>query len=374
MYKRDQRTAVPSPTPPPSQSRSSRKSNPDDRGDVGKKGKLSVTGLAAYYVAERGMVKAVDGVNFELEEEGDSLGIVGESACGKSTLGAALMRSMQAPGRIVAGQIVLDGKDVAALSDRDFDRQVRWKKIAMVFQGAMNALDPVYTIGDQLKEILDEHGFEGDREAKVSESLAQVGLDPSIARRYPHELSGGMKQRVVIAMALLLEPDILVADEPTTALDVLVQSQIISLLNRLRREKGITVILITHDLALVSQIATKIGIMYAGQLVELGSREEIYKNPRHPYTQALLAAVPRLRPAGGGGMEKRIRFIPGSPPSLLDPPAGCRFYPRCPYAMEVCKKDPPEFETPTGYVRCWLEGEEGGREKGEKKDPTLKST
>lgn len=316
--------------------------------------KLTVSGLKAYYFTENGLIRAVDGINFKLSE-GESLGIVGESACGKSTLGAALMRSMQLPGRIVEGSITLAGDDITKMSSSEFDRKARWKRIAMVFQGAMNALDPVYTVESQLREILVEHHFEGKIDQKIAESLQQVGLDLSVAKRYPHELSGGMKQRVVIAMALLLDPDVLIADEPTTALDMLVQSQIISLLKKLQREKGITIILITHDLALVSQITEKIGIMYAGELVEFSSTRDIYKNPRHPYTQALIEAIPRLRTK-----DKKIHFVKGSPPSLLNPPRGCRFYDRCIHAMDVCKCSPPEFETETGYVRCWLY--EGSRE------------
>ena len=316
--------------------------------------KLTVSGLKAYYFTENGLIRAVDGINFKLSE-GESLGIVGESACGKSTLGAALMQSMQLPGRIVEGSITLAGDDITKMSSSEFDRKARWKRIAMVFQGALNALDPVYTVDSQLREILVEHHFEGKIDQKIAESLQQVGLDLSVAKRYPHELSGGMKQRVVIAMALLLDPDVLIADEPTTALDMLIQSQIISLLKKLQREKGITIVLITHDLALVSQITEKIGIMYAGELVEFSSTRDIYKNPRHPYTQALIEAIPRLRTK-----DKKIHFVKGSPPSLLNPPRGCRFYDRCIYAMDVCKRSPPEFETETGYVRCWLY--EGSRE------------
>jgi peptide/nickel transport system ATP-binding protein len=293
--------------------------------------KLKVLCLKAYYFTDRGIIRGVDGINFELPE-GESLGIVGESACGKSTLGAALMRSIQSPGRIVEGSITLGGDDITKMSSSEFDSKIRWKKIAMVFQGAMNALDPVYTIESQLREILIEHHFQDKKiDDKIAESLQQVGLDVSVAKRYPHELSGGMKQRVVIAMALLLNPDVLIADEPTTALDMVVQSQIISLLRKLQKEKGITIILITHDLALVSQITDKIGIMYAGQLVEFSTTKDIYTNPRHPYTQALIQAIPKLRTK-----DKKIHFVKGSPPSLLSPPAGCRFYDRCIHAMDVC--------------------------------------
>jgi peptide/nickel transport system ATP-binding protein len=321
-----------------------------------------VSGLKTYYFTGYGIVRAVDGINLDLLD-GQSVGIVGESACGKSTLGATIMQSIQLPGKIVEGSITLgDDADITNMSPSEFDTKVRWKKIAMVFQGAMNALDPVYTVESQLREILKEHNYQGKIDDKVAESLQQVGLDLSVARRYPHELSGGMKQRVVIAMALLLNPDVLVADEPTTALDMLNQSQIINLLKKLQKEKGITIVLITHDLALVSQITDKIGIMYAGQLVEFSSTKDIYKNPRHPYTQALIEAIPRLKTK-----DKKIHFINGTPPSLLHPPQGCRFRDRCTFAMELCKRDPPEFKTDTGYVRCWL------YDSSAEKPPTLKS-
>ena len=311
--------------------------------------RLKVLDLKAYYFTDGGIIRAVDGINFEIPD-GQSLGIVGESACGKSTLGAALMQSIQSPGKIVEGSITLGDDDITKMTSSEFDSKIRWKRIAMVFQGAMNALDPVYTVESQLREILIQHHFREKKiDDKIAESLQQVGLDVSIAKRYPHELSGGMKQRVVIAMALLLNPDVLIADEPTTALDMLVQSQIISLLKKLQKEKGITIILITHDLALVSKITDRIGIMYAGQLVEFSTTKDIYKNPRHPYTQALIEAIPKL-----STKDKKIHFVKGSPPSLLSPPQGCRFQDRCIHAMEVCKRDPPEFETETGYVRCWL--------------------
>jgi len=309
--------------------------------------KLSVLGLKAYYFAENAVVKAVDNVTFEIGEN-ESLGIAGESACGKSTLGSTLLRALQHPGKIVGGNIIIDGVDVSKLSDNDFNRSIRWKKIAIIFQGAMNTLDPVYKIGDQMREIMQQHQFEGDIEGTILKSLEQVGLHPDISKRYPHEISGGMKQRVVIAMALLLNPDIVIADEPTTALDVIAQAQIINLLKRLKKENGLTVILITHDLGIISEIAERIAIMYAGQLVEIGSAFEIYKDPKHPYTQALISAIPTLYE------KKKIAFIKGNPPNLAHAPTGCRFFERCPHAMNICKEEPPEIATKTGFTRCWL--------------------
>jgi len=201
-----------------------------------------------------------------------------------------------------------------------------------------------------MREIIEQHHFKGNIKSIILQSLKQVGLDESIAERYPHQLSGGMKQRVVIAMALLLEPEIVIADEPTTALDVLIQAQIINLLKRLKNEKGMTIILITHDLAIISEIADKIAIMYAGQIVEFGSSSQIYKNAKHPYTQALLSAIPKLH-----SIDKQMHFVKGNPPNLLNLTSGCRFFSRCPYAMDICKENPPEIETENnGYVRCWL--------------------
>ncbi|HET7391900.1 MAG TPA: ABC transporter ATP-binding protein [Nitrososphaeraceae archaeon] len=311
--------------------------------------KLLVLNLQAYYFTEKGIIRAVDDISFSINER-ESLGIAGESGCGKSSLGAAILRTMQAPGRIIEGSsIILNGVDIARLSNDDFNKKIRWKKIAMVFQGAMNSLDPVYTIGDQMTEIMQQHQFKGNTEVKISEYLKQVGLDQSVAKRYPHELSGGMKQRVIIAMALLLEPDVVIADEPTTALDVLVQAQIINLLKRLKKERGMTIILITHDMAIISEIADKVGIMYAGQLVEFGSAVEVYRNPKHPYSQALISAIPKLR-----SDNNKLQFIKGNPPNMLNLPLGCRFYARCPYAMNICKQDPPKIKTRTGYTLCWL--------------------
>ncbi len=310
--------------------------------------KLSVVGLKAYYFGNKGVVKAVDNITFVIGEN-ESLGIAGESACGKSTLGSALLRALQPPGKIMGGKVIISGIDIIKLSDKEFNKSIRWKKIAMIFQGAMNTLDPVYKIGDQMREIMQIHQFKGNIEDSILESLEQVGLDRDIASRYPHELSGGMKQRVVIAMALLLKPDIVIADEPTTALDVLVQAQIINVLKRLKKENGMTIILITHDLGIISEIADKIAVMYAGQIVEIGKASEIYENPKHPYTQALISAIPTLN-----DNKKQIEFIKGNPPDLTRPPSGCRFYERCPHAMGICKEDPPEVVTETGFTRCWL--------------------
>lgn len=307
-------------------------------------GFLSVKDLSAVYSSSKGPVYALSFANFQLEE-GESLGIAGESACGKSTLGLSIMR-MLLGGKITQGTITFDGESILDLTESEFNKNFRWKKISMIFQGAMNSLDPVFTINEQFKEVLRQHNFKGDSKKIIQDAMKSVSLDESVLKKYPHELSGGMKQRVIITMALLLKPQFVIADEPTTALDVLIQAQIINLLKDLKRS-GMSFMLISHDLAVLSEISDKIGIMYGGQIVEFGSSLDIYKNPKHPYTQGLLESIPTLH-------GTKPKYIKGTPPSLLEPPKECRFIDRCPKAMEQCKEDPPEFKTSSGYVRCWL--------------------
>ena len=305
---------------------------------------LDVKNLSAIYGTSKGNVHALENVSFSLNE-GESIGIAGESACGKSTLGLSLIR-MLLGGKIVSGQVYFDDNSILDLQESEFNKNYRWKKIAMVFQGAMNTLDPVFTIKEQFVEILKQHKFDGDYKKVISDGINSVSLNEDVLKKYPHELSGGMKQRIIIAMALLLKPNFVIADEPTTALDVLIQAQIINLLKKLKKD-GMSIMLITHDLALLSEIAEKIGIMYGGQMIEFGTSEDIFKNPKHPYTQALLESIPRLH-------GDKPKYIKGVPPSLLEPNSECRFIARCPMAMEKCKKDPPNFKTNSGYVKCWL--------------------
>ena len=255
---------------------------------------LIVDSLRVYYFSQFGIVKAVDDVSFSIKKN-ESIGIVGESGCGKSTLGTALLRSVPYPGRIVSGKIILDGQDITKMPVDEFNNQVRWKKISMIFQGALNSLDPVFTIGSQMKEVLEQHGYSNDQIEIIRDSLSSVVLEPGIMKKYPHELSGGMKQRVSIAMSLLLNPKILVADEPTTSLDVMVQSQIINLLKKLKRDRDMSIVFISHDLGVISEVSEIIAIMYRGQIVDLGKAYEIYKNPKHPYTEKLVSSIPSIK-------------------------------------------------------------------------------
>jgi peptide/nickel transport system ATP-binding protein len=312
---------------------------------------LEIRNLKTHFYTYRGIVKAVDDVNLSLKK-GEALGVTGESGCGKSTLAYSILRIVPRPGRIVDGQIFLGDINLTSLSEKEMCKQIRWKRISMIFQGAMNALTPVYTIGDQITEALTWHTNISKEEAieRTRRLLDLVGLEPELFKRYPHELSGGQKQRAFIAMALTLNPDLVIADEPTTALDVVVQAQFLNLLKRLVRDLRISLILITHDLSVIAEMANEIAIMYAGKIAERGSADVIFLEPAHPYTQGLLQSIPRLR------TTVWIQSIPGQPPDLINPPLGCRFHPRCQFATDVCRrKEPVETKLSNGhYVSCWL--------------------
>jgi len=307
--------------------------------------KIEISDLSVDYKTSHGNIHALENVEFQLED-GESIGIAGESACGKSTLGLTIIRMLQG-GNIVSGKITFNGESILDMPDSKFDGSMRWKEISMIFQGAMNSLDPVFTIKQQFDDLLKQHGF-GDNADKITrDAISAVNLEYSVLKKYPHDLSGGMKQRIVIAMALLLTPKFVIADEPTTALDVLIQAQIVNLLKNLKKN-GMSLMLISHDLAILSEVAEKIGVMYGGKMVEFGTSAEIYRNPKHPYTQGLLNSIPTLR------KQKKLKFIPGSPPDLSTTKPGCRFFDRCPEAMDKCKTDPPKIKTDSGYVLCWL--------------------
>jgi len=314
---------------------------------------LTVENLKLYYYTSKGVVKAVDDISFTLKK-GETLGLVGESGCGKTTTGFALLKMPTPPGKIVGGRIEVDGIDITPLRENEMRRNIRWEKISMVFQGAMNTLTPVYTIGKQMMETLQEHReMERDEARKrIEKYLNLVGLSSDIVKRYPHELSGGMKQRIAIATALFLEPKVIICDEPTTALDVIVQAQIINLLKDLKEKLDLSFIFITHDLATEAEVSDRIAVMYAGKIVEIGTNQQIYgeQGPCHPYTKNLLAATPRLHER-----VSELSFIPGAPPDLLEPPSGCRFHPRCSLAMDKCKEEePPLIEIEDEHmVACW---------------------
>ncbi len=316
---------------------------------------LDVNGLTMHYTTSEGMVKAVDGISFKLEER-EVLGVVGESGCGKSSLASTLLKLLPSNAKIISGQIALEGEDLVPMADAQVRSKVRWTKISVVPQGAMNGMNPIFKVGDQIVESITAHSevSRTDAKARTQELLRLVGIDPARANHYPHEFSGGMKQRAMIAMALSLSPKVLIADEPTTALDVIVQAGIIELLLSIRREFGTSIVLISHDLALVAQMSDSVAIMYAGKIVEYGSSKSVYLDPLHPYTFGLENAFADIRKP-----KQKLISIPGSPPDLIDPPAGCRFNPRCPYAKDLCRtKEPDLLEVEKGHkVAChfWKE-------------------
>lgn len=312
---------------------------------------LEVEGLQLYYQTHRGPVRAVDDVAFDIER-GETLALVGESGCGKTSIAISIMRLLPRNVHTYRGSIIFDGVDLMKLSDEELRREVRWRRISMVFQGAMNALNPVLPVWLQVADPLIIHeGVEKEEaRARAVEALKNVGLLEAVADRYPHELSGGMKQRVVIAMALIMKPELVILDEPTSALDIMTQANIMNLLKRLKWDLKLSYLFITHDLPLASELSDRLAVMYAGKIVEVGTAEQIYLNPLHPYTRKLIASVPTLRG------EKELEFIPGEVPSLINPPEGCRFHPRCSEAMPICREEEPEMrEIETRHlVACHL--------------------
>ncbi len=317
---------------------------------------LAVQDLRTYLYLRRGTVKAVDGVTLHLDQ-GEILGLVGESGCGKTMTGLSILRLVpKHGGRIVSGSIRLDGEELLSLSEAQMARAIRGRKVSMVSQDPQTSLNPVFSVGDQVMGPLKYHGLARTRRqarAAAIEALARVRIPSPELRlgEYPHQFSGGMRQRVVTAMALACLPRLLIADEPTSALDVTIQAQMAGLFRRLQQETGVAILLITHDLGVAAGLCQRIAVMYAGRIVETGPVREIFRHPVHPYTQALLQAVPRL-----GEKRRRLATIPGQPPSLASLPVGCRFAPRCPQRMPQCDQAyPPQTDAgPSHSVSCWL--------------------
>jgi peptide/nickel transport system ATP-binding protein len=313
---------------------------------------LEVDGLVMRYSTKRGEVSAVENVTFTLHQ-GESLGLVGESGCGKTSIAMSLMRLAADNARYVSGQIRLSGENLLGL-DEETMRQRRWKAISMVFQGAMNSWNPVYKVGDQIQEAMDIHFHprlsEAASKARMVRLFEMVGLNPKMLERFPHEFSGGMRQRAVIAMALSCDPKLIIADEPTTALDVIVQDQILKELKKIQEQLGMSLIYISHDIAVIAEVTDTIGVMYAGKLVEYGPTLDVFRRPRHPYAFLLLSSTPSIT-----GPRRKLAPLVGEPPNLLDPPPGCRFHPRCPFATDICRTDEPPLEEIGGghKVACW---------------------
>jgi peptide/nickel transport system ATP-binding protein len=317
---------------------------------------LEVKDLTMHYQTRRGPVYAVDGVSFTLGR-GESMGLVGESGCGKTSVAITLLKLLPETADILGGEIRINGTDLVPLSEKEMNR-FRWRHISMVFQAAMNSLNPVYTIEEQILEAMRYHMpnmTEEEMKEKVEYLFELVGLDPTLKDQYPHQYSGGMRQRAVIAMALSCDPDIIIADEPTTALDVIVQDQLLKKIRDIQRELNMAMIYISHDVGVIAEVSKRVGVMYAGKLVEMASTEAIFHHPVHPYTMALMSSFP-----SSVGEKTELITLPGEPPDLLNPPSGCRFHPRCPFATEICYEQEPPFETyaEEHYLACWHPGGE----------------
>jgi oligopeptide/dipeptide ABC transporter ATP-binding protein len=313
----------------------------------------SIKNLMVEYVTRMGIVRAVDDVTFDIKK-GEVLGLVGESGCGKSTLGKAIMRMIEEPGRIAGGDLFFDDKNLMKISKEEM-RKIRGSRISMIFQDPMTSLNPVQRIVDHLVETVRTHDYAV--EVKEARSLAEKLIDRLGIRReriddYPHQLSGGMRQRVMIGLGLVMNADLIIADEATTSLDVIVEAKLVDQMKQIRDEFGLSILVITHNIALVAQIADRLAVMYAGRIVELGSIYEVFDNPKHPYTQGLLQCVPTI----SLDHDEDLYKMPGEPPDLINPPPGCRFHPRCPHAMPVCSQERPDLLDlgDEHYVHCWL--------------------
>ena len=310
---------------------------------------LDVRNLVMSYSTTQGKVRAVDGVSFSVRK-GEALGLVGESGCGKSSIAMALLRLLPESAQIEGGSVLLDGVDITALSEDEM-REYRWARISMVFQAAMNSLDPVYRVGEQIIEALEQHVRSARPESmeRVRELYDLVSLDRSFIPRYPHEYSGGMKQRAIIAMALACEPDMIIADEPTTALDVIVQNRILREMKKVQSELNMGMIYISHDMAVIAEVSDVVAVMYAGKIMEFGDAHSIFNSPIHPYTRALMSVFPSVT-----GEKRELAMLSGELPNLLNPPSGCRFHPRCPYAIQECvTQEPPIVRVGERWAACW---------------------
>jgi len=312
---------------------------------------LEVRGLTVEFETARGPLRAVNNVSFWLGD-GESLGLVGESGSGKTTLATSILRLLAPNARVVSGEVIVDGMDVLRMSEAELNSKLRWKVISYVPQASQNALDPLYKVGDQFVETVRAHTNMGVAEIleRAGELLEQVNVERSKLNSYPWQLSGGQKQRIMIALALILKPKIIILDEPTTALDTIVQAQIIELFRKLKEYERLSTIFISHDVSVIANVSNKVGVMYAGRLMELGTSSEIFHRPLHPYTLGLLRSVPDMR------KNTPNEFIPGTPPDLVNPPSGCPFNPRCPLAQDICRREMPKFEDYGGehYAACWM--------------------
>ena len=311
---------------------------------------LQVVDLSLRYLTRAGEVKAVQNVSFDLAQ-GQALGLVGESGCGKTSVANCLMRLLPDNSRLAGGQVILDGRNILDLPEEEI-REYRWSRIAMVFQAAMNSLNPVYRVGQQIVEAIEAHGVEltvSQAEERVARLFRMVGLDPALMERYPHEFSGGMRQRAVIAMALSCDPAVIIADEPTTALDVIVQDRILRELKAIQQELDMAIIYISHDIAVVAEVTDRIGVMYAGRLIEYGETVDVFRAPLHPYTAALMGSFPSIT-----GERRALANLSGEPPNLIDPPPGCPFHPRCLHATRECSEQyPPRVNRGSQWADCW---------------------